>query len=145
VANSTSIGKIAKKNADSKPVASLNNCFPKRYAISIEPTENIKKRCLTYSKQRQEKQPQQMASAGSFFKNPEGYMAGKLIDETGLKGLQVGGAAISTAHANFLINTGNATCRDILELMHLIQTKVFEKSGVKLEPEVHIFSAHTDC
>ena len=64
--------------------------------------------------------------------------AGSLIDEAGLKGHSIGGAKISEKHANFIINTGNASATDILDLMHLVQDTVYKRFGVRLEPEVHI-------
>lgn len=87
---------------------------------------------------RNEKQPVSLPSAGSFFKRPEGYYAGKLIEDSGLKGLSVGGAQVSPLHAGFIVNNGDATATDILNLMKLIQNIVFDKFGVKLEPEVRI-------
>jgi len=75
-------------------------------------------------------------SSGSFFKNPEGYFAGKLIEDCGLKGLKVGGAEVSTIHANYIMNINGAKACDIKELSDIIKTKVLEKYGVKLEEEV---------
>jgi UDP-N-acetylmuramate dehydrogenase len=83
-------------------------------------------------------QPWKEASAGSFFKNPPGCWAGRLIESAGLKGFAVGGAKVSEQHANFLVNTGKATARDILSLMKAVQKKVREKTGVSLKPEVRI-------
>lgn len=76
------------------------------------------------------------ASAGCTFKNPEGFSAGKLLDECGCKGLRVGGAMVSTDHANFILNTGNATSSDVLELAQLCVKKVFDRTGIKLEREI---------
>jgi UDP-N-acetylmuramate dehydrogenase len=104
----------------------------------------IKAACRKYLHQRKEKQPQNLASAGSFFKNPPGQAAGKLIEETGLKGCRVGGAMVSPQHANFIVNTGKATAGDILALMRLVQSKVFDRSGIMLEPEVQILKNDTD-
>ena len=87
---------------------------------------------------RREKQPLDLPSAGSAFKRPEGYFAAALIDEAGLKGFSVGGAQISTKHAGFVVNTGNATARDVQSLLKTVQEKVFDKSGVRIEPEVII-------
>lgn len=87
---------------------------------------------------RKAKQPWDLPSAGSFFKRPEGYYAGKLIQDSGLQGLQVGGAQVSTLHAGFIVNRDNATAQDIITLMHLIQFTVKDKFGVELEPEVRI-------
>ena len=89
------------------------------------------------------KQPLGVASAGSFFKNPPGQAAGRLIEEAGLKGYHVGGAMVSTRHANFIVNTGTATAADILALMRRVQSKVFDQSGLMLEPEVQIFENDT--
>ena len=87
---------------------------------------------------RKEKQPLQYPSAGSFFKRPEGYFAGKLIQDAGLKGASVGGAQVSELHAGFIINKGGATSSDVLELMKLVQKTVYDKYGVMLQPEVRI-------
>lgn len=82
------------------------------------------------------KQPLEYPSAGSTFKRPEGYFAGKLIQDTGLCGFQVGGAQVSEKHCGFVINKGNATAADIISLMQQVSEKVNEKFGVILEPEV---------
>lgn len=87
---------------------------------------------------RNSKQPVSYPSAGSFFKRPEGHYAGKLIQDSQLKGLTVGGAQVSNLHAGFIINTGSATATDIIQLMHLIQASVMKDSGVKMKPEVRI-------
>ena len=101
--------------------------------------QDIERKCGQLMRDRKEKQPQGLANAGSFFKNPAGLPpAGKLIQDAGLKGLTVGGAQISEVHANFLVNTGSATTQDFLDLMRLVQEKVEERFGVRLEPEVHI-------
>lgn len=90
------------------------------------------------SRRRREKQPLSLPSAGSTFKRPEGYFAGALIEQAGLKGMSVGGAQVSELHAGFVVNTGDATASDILGLMKKIQDTVFEINGVRLEPEVRI-------
>ena len=87
---------------------------------------------------RKEKQPLEYPSAGSTFKRPEGHFAGALIEEAGLKGYAIGGAQVSEKHAGFVINTGNATAKDVCELIAYVQKTVKEKSGVDLEPEVKI-------
>jgi len=87
---------------------------------------------------RREKQPLNLPSAGSTFKRPEGYFAGALIEQAGLKGLRVGGACVSEKHAGFVVNDRGATAKDVLDLIRLVQTRVFEHSGVRLEPEVRI-------
>ena len=87
---------------------------------------------------RKASQPLEYPSAGSTFKRPEGHFAGRLIEEVGCKGLTVGGAQVSEKHAGFVINTGGATCEDVLSLMAEVQRRVKESSGVMLEPEVRI-------
>ena len=87
-------------------------------------------------KQRVTKQPLEYASAGSTFKRPEGYFAGKLIQDAGLRGFQVGGAQVSEKHCGFVINKGDATAADIVELMNQVSEKVYQEFGVTLEPEV---------
>lgn len=82
------------------------------------------------------KQPLEYPSAGSTFKRPEGYFAGALIEENGLKGMSVGGAMVSEKHAGFVINYKNASCKDVRELINRIAECVFENNGVKLQPEV---------
>jgi len=96
----------------------------------------IKARMNELMAKRVEKQPLDKPSAGSTFKRPEGYFAGTLIDQTGLKGLTVGGAQVSEKHAGFVINTGNATCADVQELIRRVQEAVYRAHGVRLEPEV---------
>lgn len=87
---------------------------------------------------RKDKQPLEYPSAGSFFKRPEGHFAGALIEQCGLKGLTIGGAQVSEKHAGFIINTGNATCADVLALMKRVQEIVHTQTGVMLEPEVRM-------
>jgi UDP-N-acetylmuramate dehydrogenase len=89
-----------------------------------------------YRDRRLRTQPLQLACAGSVFRNPENHFAAKLIDEAGLKGLNVGGAEVSKLHANFIVNTGDATAEDVLALIQKVQQLVLEKNGVKLVPEV---------
>ena len=100
--------------------------------------EAILDRMKEYTAKRNSKQPVQYPSAGSFFKRPEGYFAGKLIEDAGLKGLTVGGAQVSALHSGFIINIGDATEADITDLMHLVQNTVKDKFDVELEPEVRI-------
>lgn len=85
---------------------------------------------------RASKQPLDMPSAGSTFKRPEGHFAGQLIEEADLKGYSVGGAQVSEKHSGFIVNTGNATAADVLELIQEVSKIVFTKDGVKLDPEV---------
>lgn len=84
-------------------------------------------------------QPLDLPSAGSVFKRPEGHFAGKLIQDSGLKGYSVGGAQVSEKHAGFIVNKGNATSADVKELIRIIQTTVAEKFGVMLETEIKFF------
>ncbi len=108
--------------------------------ILLEPgnPEVIREEMNSLAKKRREKQPVTYPSAGSVFKRPEGHFAGALIEEANLKGKKIGGAEVSTLHAGFIINTGDATCKDVEDLISHIQTTVYEKSGVMLEPEVKI-------
>ncbi len=99
---------------------------------------SARKRFDEFRKLRNEKQPIEWPSAGSTFKRPEGYFAGKLIQDAGLRGHQRGGAQISEKHAGFIINTGAASAADVLGLIEEIQSKVASTSGVYLEPEVKI-------
>ena len=82
------------------------------------------------------KQPLEYASAGSTFKRPEGYFAGKLIEDAGLRGFRVGDAQVSEKHCGFVINRGNASAAEVMELMRQVEDKVEENSGVRLEAEV---------
>lgn len=109
-------------------------------ALSLKPgsQKEIIEECRKNLVKRNQKQPTGMASAGSFFKNPEGDSAGRLIDSAGLKGLRKGNAMVSTKHANFIVNTGQATADDIIELMNEVREKVYAASGILLEPEVQL-------
>lgn len=106
--------------------------------IELEPKapEEIKAMMDDLKDRRVTKQPLEYPSAGSTFKRPEGYFAGKLIQDTGLRGFQVGGAAVSEKHCGFVINKDHATAADVAELMRQVSEKVYEKFGVTLEPEV---------
>ena len=98
--------------------------------------EEIRARIEDFQKRRMEKQPLNYPSAGSTFKRPEGYFAGKLIMDAGLRGYQVGGAQVSEKHCGFVINKGDATAADICQLMRDVSDKVQAQFGVVLEPEV---------
>lgn len=100
--------------------------------------EEISEKMREYTKQRTQKQPLSYPSAGSTFKRPKGYFAAKLIEDCGLKGYSIGGAKISELHAGFVINYNNATAQDVLLLIKYTQEKVFDKFGVRIEPEVKI-------
>jgi UDP-N-acetylmuramate dehydrogenase len=90
------------------------------------------------TRRRQEKQPLTYPSAGSAFKRPVGYYAGKLIQDCGLKGMRVGDAQISEKHSGFIINLGNATANDVIQLIEQVKSRVKEMQGVELQPEVRI-------
>lgn len=98
--------------------------------------EAIRERMKELTIQRTTKQPLEYPSAGSTFKRPEGYFAGKLVMDSGLRGYQVGGARISEKHCGFVINAGDATAKDVRTLMDNVRNIVYEKYGVTLEPEV---------
>ena len=98
----------------------------------------IRAKIADYTQRRESKQPLELPSAGSTFKRPEGYFAGTLIDQTGLKGLQVGGAQVSTKHAGFVVNAGGATAADVVNLIHEVQRRVKAAHGVELHPEVRM-------
>jgi len=100
--------------------------------------EEIVAKVEDLNKQRSDKQPLEYPSCGSVFKRPEGYFAGKLIQDAGLQGLTVGGAQVSKKHAGFMVNVNNATCEDYKNLIKKVQEKVLENSGVELECEVKI-------
>lgn len=112
----------------------LSACF----TLNPDQPQEILGRMRELSARRREKQPLNMPSAGSTFKRPEGYFAGALIEQCGLKGCARGGAQVSEKHAGFVVNTGNATAADILALIAHIQQVVRERTGVELEMEVRI-------
>ena len=100
--------------------------------------DEIRAKMQELLQRRKDKQPLEYPSAGSTFKRPEGFFAGALIEECGLKGYSVGGAQVSEKHAGFVINKGSATAKDVLDLIKYIQDKVFSEKGVMLEPEVRL-------
>jgi len=101
----------------------------------VEEMKKIRREILI---KRNQSQPVNFPNAGSIFKNPPGDFAGRLIEQAGLKGIQIGGAQISEKHANFIINKGNATAKDVLELIKLARSKVYEKFGIMLELEIKL-------
>lgn len=111
-------------------------CLGAELSLTPRNREEIENAMAELARKRRESQPLEYPSAGSYFKRPRGYFAGKLIEDAGLKGARVGDAEISTKHAGFLINRGNATARDILALETLVKERVFEQFGVRLQPEV---------
>ena len=110
------------------------------FAMREGDREAIRAKVLELSAKRREKQPLEFPSAGSTFKRPEGYFAGRLIQDAGLRGYAVGGAQVSEKHCGFVINRGGATCADVKALIADVQRIVLENSGVKLEPEVKFMS-----
>ena len=101
-------------------------------------SKEIKSKMDEYAKARKEKQPISMPSAGSTFKRGEDFITAKLIDECGLKGYTVGGAQISTMHAGFIVNTGDATAEDVLNLVDHVKEEVYKKFGKKIELEIQV-------
>ncbi len=114
-----------------------------RAGVRLKPGDpaEIKARMDALAERRRASQPLEYPSAGSTFKRPAGHFAGALIENAGLKGLRVGGAEVSVKHAGFLINTGGASCADVLRLIETVQKRVFDASGVMLEPEVKLWKS----
>ena len=108
------------------------------YQLEPGEKESIRARMDELKTQRVTKQPLEYPSAGSTFKRPEGYFAGKLIQDAGLRGFRVGGAQVSEKHCGFVINTGDATAQDVMELIQQVSDKVMQEFGVRLEPEVKV-------
>ena len=100
--------------------------------------DDIKAKMDDYTYRRTSKQPLSAYSAGSTFKRPEGHFAGKLIQDSGLKGLVMKNAAVSSVHSGFIINTGNATCEEVIDLITFVKQVVSNKFNVMLEEEVKI-------
>lgn len=106
------------------------------FALKKGEPEEIRATMDELTRKREEKQPLEMPSAGSTFKRPEGYFAGKLITDAGLKGWQSGGAAVSKKHAGFVVNVGGATAADVHAVIEHVQDEVERQFGVRLQPEV---------
>lgn len=109
------------------------------FALTICDPEQIRARMKELMGKRSASQPLDLPSAGSAFKRPVGGYAAALIDQAGLKGYRVGGAAISTKHAGFAVNLGEATAADVKELLRQVSDRVYENSGIRIEPEVRIW------
>ena len=109
------------------------------FRLSPKPEQEIRGYMQELMERRKTSQPLDKPSAGSAFKRPVGGYAAALIDQAGLKGYQVGDAAVSTKHAGFVVNMGNATAQDVQQLLSEVAQKVFENSGIQLEPEVRIW------
>ncbi len=109
------------------------------FALKTAPEEEIRAKMQELMKKRSSSQPLDLPSAGSAFKRPVGGYAAALIDQAGLRGFQIGGAAVSQKHAGFVVNLGGATAKDVKKLLNDVSSIVFEKNGIRLEPEVRIW------
>jgi UDP-N-acetylmuramate dehydrogenase len=108
------------------------------FALVTGEKEKIQARVDELTSRREERQPLEYPSAGSTFKRPEGHFAGKLIQDAGLKGFTIGGACVSEKHAGFVINKGNGTAKDVLDVIYHVKDEVKKQFGVDLYPEVRI-------
>lgn len=108
------------------------------FALTPGDREKIQARVDELTRRREERQPLEYPSAGSTFKRPEGYFAGKLIEDAGLKGFTIGGVCVSEKHAGFVINKGNGTAKDVLSVINHVKEEVKRQFGVDLYPEVRI-------
>jgi len=109
-----------------------------RLEVEAASRDSVREKMAAVMEQRVKTQPMGIPSAGSVFKNPPGEYAAGLIDRCGLKGKKRGGAMVSEQHANYILNTGGATARDILDLISLVQEKVLAETGIRLEPEIQV-------
>lgn len=139
----TDNGEVITLNKDALNLKYRESIFKHKNYICLEVTFELSKGVYEDSlkqmqenlKSRKDSQPIDYPSAGSVFRNPRGYSAGKLIEEAGLKGLRVGDAMVSYKHANFIVNVGRARAEDILKLIKIVQSEVALKTGIKLECE----------
>ncbi|WP_234123044.1 UDP-N-acetylmuramate dehydrogenase [Clostridium hydrogenum] len=139
-------GKVMKLTKDQLELGYRTSVVLKKNYIVLEATFKLKKgeyekiagRISDLMRRRREKQPLEYPSAGSTFKRPEGFFAAKLIEDSGLKGVSIGGAQVSEKHSGFIINKENATAKDILDLIHFVQKTVKSKYDVNLDTEVRI-------
>ena len=123
-----------------------HSIFSNKNAVIIDTTlrfqtgdkDEIEEKLCQNLDNRREKQPIDKPSAGSSFKRGSDFVTAKLIDEAGLKGMSIGGAEISNKHAGFIVNNGNATADDVLELTKLVQEKIWKKYGKKVELEIEV-------
>ena len=115
-------------------------CVSAVFELCERPSEEIRAQMAANAASRREKQPLDLPSAGSYFKRPEGHFAGKLIEDCGLKGLRVGDAMVSPKHAGFIVNVGEATYSDVLQLEEKIKEEVMRRFGVELEREVRLIT-----
>lgn len=137
---------IKKINLEEHNFNYRKSIFQKLESIILESTlklekgnyEEINKKMEEYAKKRRISQPLELPNAGSTFKRTNENITAKLIDEAGLKGYSIGGAEVSTKHAGFVVNKGNATAKDIVDLIEYVQKVVYEKFGKNIEPEIKI-------
>jgi UDP-N-acetylmuramate dehydrogenase len=137
-------GKVKKLNGLEHKFNYRSSVFQKNKGIILsskmrlnkDDKEKIKYRMVEYNKKRKRKQPIDIPSAGSVFKRPEGYYAGKLIEECGLKGYNIGDAQVSEKHCGFIVNNGNASAEDVTKLIDIIHKTVWQKFRVKLKTEI---------
>lgn len=113
-------------------------CLQATFQLTPGDRELIKEELAKHKDYRRTTQPLQQPCCGSVFRNPYPHSAGRLIEEAGLKGYQIGGAQVSTMHANFIVNVGNASANDVLTLIQTIQSTIKEKYGVEMHPEVQV-------
>jgi len=117
-----------------------NNYIVLAVKMKLKPgaKEEIQRKMREFAHSRREKQPLEYPSAGSVFRRPPGYYVGPMIEKLGLKGYSIGGAQVSAKHAGFIINTGDATAKDVLELITTIKKAAWEQFGVDLQPEIRV-------
>lgn len=140
------LGNIFKLSKDELDLSYRHSIVEKNGYVVLDVTLKLQKGDINAIKskvdelatKRREKQPLEYPSAGSTFKRPEGYFAGKLIEEAGLRGYAIGDACVSEKHCGFVVNKGNATAAQVKELMDYVSEQVYNNSGVKIEPEVKI-------
>lgn len=143
------------KNSNIEELKNEDLKFGKRYSILKDSDDTIiidakfkleksdedeLEKCNQYKIKRSNTQPLDKPNCGSVFKNPEGFAAGKLIEDSGLKGLRIGGAVVSTKHANFILNDDNASSSDVYKVLNKVKDVVYEKYNIILEPEVKLFN-----
>ena len=139
-------GTVHTTEANKMALAYRSSCYQKNgevitsgvFRLEAGAYDDIQDKMVELMGRRRSKQPLEYPSAGSTFKRPEGYFAGKLIDDAGLRGYRVGGAMVSEKHCGFVINYDNATATDVLNLIEDVQKKVKEKFDVELETEVKL-------
>jgi UDP-N-acetylmuramate dehydrogenase len=116
-----------------------------RFKVCRTDQEDLREEMTRILEYRRRQHPLNVASAGCVFKNPEGQAAGKIIEQLGLKGATVGGAQVSTMHANFIVNMGNATSSDFLELIDMVRERVYQEIGIELAMELMIVGEDASC